>query len=122
MTTQSGASVTPLPDLTPLAVRREGGLLTFLVRQQEDILDQLPTDYEVVLGSRLAALLADTTTNAVEINLEDVTGITSRQLGALIALGRVLRSRFGVIPIRHVSPNVLHLLKLTRTDALFQLG
>lgn len=122
MTTQPGASVTPLPDLTPLAVRRDGDALTFLLRQQEDILDQLPSDYEVVLGSRLAALLADTTATSAEINLEDVSGITSRQLGALIALGRVLRPRFGMIRVRHVSPSVLHLLKLTRTDALFQLG
>lgn len=110
-----------MPDLTPLGVRRDGGNLLFFLRSNEEILEQLPADYEVLLGSRLAAILADESAQAVSIDLESIPGITSRQLGALIALGRVLRPRFGVVPLRRVSPNVLHLLQLTKTDALFKL-
>jgi ABC-type transporter Mla MlaB component len=111
-----------MPDLTPLGVRREGGSLLFFLRSNEEILEQLPTDYEVLLGSRLAAILADESAKSVCIDLEDIPGITSRQLGALIALGRVLRSRFGVVPMQRVNANVLHLLQLTKTDSLFKLG
>ncbi len=110
-----------MPDLTPLGVRQEASHLRFFLRSAEDILEQLPPDYEVVLGSRLAAILADESARSAEIDLENVPGITSRQLGALIALGRVLRPRFGLVPLHHASANVVHLLKLTKTDSLFKL-
>ncbi len=116
------SQVASIPDLTPLGLRRAGNTLQFFVRQSDDILEQLPPDYEVVLGTRLRELLDDPAPLAAEIDLEETAGLTSRQLGSLIALGKVLRPRFGAVPIRGLSPSVRHLLEITRTNVLFNLG
>jgi anti-anti-sigma regulatory factor len=113
--------VRSFPDLTPLAMRRKGAVLQFSVRASEDILEQLPDNYEVVLAERLREVLADPTATSAEIDLENVAALTSRQLGSLIALGKVLRPRFGAAPVRGLSPTVRHLLEITRTNVLFNL-
>lgn len=113
---------TPMPDLTPLAVQRDGAHLKFTIRTQEDILAQLPEDYERRLSDRLGELLADPTPFTTEVSLAGLAGISSRQLGSLIALGKVLRPRFGTLTLTNISPPVLHLLKLTRVDQLFNLA
>jgi hypothetical protein len=111
-----------MPDLTPLVVERTGDHLTFKLRDQEEILLQLPDDYEVVLAQRLAGLLSEEDASlTAEISLDGLIGISSRQLGSLIALGKVLRPRFGTVPVTHVSAGVRRLLALTRTDRLFAL-
>lgn len=114
--------VQSIPDLTPLGLRCQGNHLTFVLRRQEDILDELPADFEVVLADRLRGLLADEQPYTLEVDLESIAGLTSRQLGSLIALGKVLRARFGAIPMRGVSAGVRHLLDLTRTSALFDMS
>jgi anti-anti-sigma regulatory factor len=110
-----------MPDLTPLALRREGNRLEFVLRTQDDILGQLPDDYEARLSRTLDEILAGADTPTATINLDDVPGLSSRQLGSLIALGKVLRPRFGTVPLVGVSPSVRHLLEMTRTNQLFQL-
>ncbi len=111
-----------MPDLAPLGLRRQGDHLEFFLRNQADILAQLPADYEQVLAHCLGETLAEPAKLTAEINLEDTPGISSRQLGALIALGKVLRTRFGNVPMTHVSAGVRYLLEMTRTAKLFQLG
>lgn len=108
------------PDLTPLALHREGQHLRFVLRVQDDILEQLPPNYEEVLTERLAGILKDAGDSTAEIDLEDVAAISSRQLGSMIALGKVLRPRFGPLPLRRVSEGVRYLLEMTRTNALFK--
>jgi anti-anti-sigma regulatory factor len=116
------SSLSSIPDLSPLALHREGDHLRFAIRPQDEIMAQLPEDYEDILADRLSELLADEGGWTVELDLRDVPGLSSRQLGSLIALGKVLRPRFGAIPVTHVSPPVRHLLELTRTDQLFRMG
>ncbi|MCK4342925.1 MAG: STAS domain-containing protein [Phycisphaerae bacterium] len=111
-----------MPDLTPLALHREGNHLKFVLRTPKDILAQLPDNYEQILAQRLANLLADETPLTVEINLAGLAGISSRQLGSLIALERVLRPRFGAVLMTNVSPTIRHVLEVTRTERLFKLS
>lgn len=111
-----------MPDLSPLIVERVGNHLKFSIRAQDDILLQLPADYEQLLARRLAELLDDEAPLTAEISLSGHIGLSSRQLGSLIALGKVLRGRFGQVPVTNAGPGVRHLLQMTRTDQLFKLG
>jgi anti-anti-sigma regulatory factor len=88
---------------------------------QPDIMAELPADYEQLLKDRLQQVLADTGPLTVEVNLEGQAVISSRQLGSLIALQKVLRPRFGSIPLIGVSENIRHLLTRTHVDKLFDL-
>lgn len=113
------ASVVSPIDLTPLALRRAGSHLQFFLKTLEDILPELPDDYERLLARRLADILQEPAPLTAEINLQSIPGVSSRQLGSLIALGKVLRPRFGRLRVTGVSAAVHHLLELTRTDQLF---
>ena len=113
------AAIDTMPALSPLGMRRHGDHLEFYLRTQSDILPQLPTDYEQVVGQALAATLAEEHALSAEINLENVPAISSRQLGSLIALSKVLRARFGNVPLTHMSGAVRYLFEMTRTAQLF---
>ncbi len=108
------------PDLTPLALRRTGDHLEFVLKPHEGMFPELPADYEQLLANRLADILLEKGPLTVTINLYGVTAVSSRQLGSLIALGKVLRPRFGRAPLSGVSPTVHRLLQVTRTDQLFK--
>ncbi len=110
-----------LPDLTPLTLEREGTCLVFTLRPQEDILIQLPHDYEARLAENLANILSDPGDLSIVVDLQGIPAVSSRQLGSLIALGKVLRPRFGQVPLKNVSTSVRHLLEMTRIDHLFAL-
>lgn len=120
--TRNKSAVAATPDLSPLALHRETNHLEFVLRGQQEIMVQLPADYEQVLAERLAEVLAEPEPLTAEINLHQVAGISSRQLGSLIALGKVLRPRFGRVRVTNVAPAVRHLMEMTRTDQLFQLA
>lgn len=114
-------AVVPVPDLSPLEMEREGDHLRFGLKPQDDIIPELPSEFEQVLERRLAEILGSATQLTVEINLANAPAISSRQLGSLIALQKVLRRRFERIPVTGVSASVRHLLSLTRTDQLFDM-
>ena len=109
------------PDVAPLELYREGNHLRFVFVQQKEILPELPGDYEELLNERLRLLLAEPAALTAEIDLQDLPGVSSRQLGSLIALQKVLRPRFGRIAITGLSAPVRHSLELTHVDQLFDL-
>jgi anti-anti-sigma regulatory factor len=108
-------------DLSPLALQRAGDCLRFTFAPQEEILPELPANYEEQLATRLRGLLAEPGQLSVEIDLQNLAALSSRQLGSLIALQKVLRARFGRVPMVNVSAGVRHLIELTRTGQLFDL-
>ena len=110
-----------IPDLTPLELQRTGDHLRFVLSAQHDIFPELPADYEHLLNHRLTHLLAEPQPLTAEVHLQELAGISSRQLGSLIALQKVLRHRFGRIPITGVSDNVRRVLSMTHVDELFEL-
>jgi ABC-type transporter Mla MlaB component len=109
------------PDVFPLSVDCCGDHVRFCFASASDIFPALPTDYEDVLESELRNLLDEGVSYTVEVDLQNVPAVSSRQLGSLIALQKVLRKRFGRIPITNVTETVRHLLVMTRTDQLFDL-
>jgi anti-anti-sigma regulatory factor len=106
-------------ELNPLVYRREGDQLEFGLCADCEILPELPLDFEQTLNRHIGPILAEKTALQVTINLVNRTAISSRELGALIALAKVMRPRFEKVPIVGLSPAVRSLLKLTRTDQLF---
>lgn len=110
-----------LVDLSPLELCKEGNKLRFSLKQPEELIVELPPDYETFLSKQLGEILADETQPEAEIDLGTLTAISSRQLGSLIALQKILRPQVGRIRLTGVSPAVRHLLELTRTDQLFEL-
>lgn len=113
---------TATPDIAPLELVRTGHHLRFCFAPQPDILGELPRDFEQLVATRLGALLAEPGPLTTEIDLQDLPGLSSRQIGALIALQKVLRPRFGRPRIVGASQNVRHVLALTHVDTLFELG
>ena len=109
----------PLPDVSPLELQRTGNQLRFVFAAQSDMLAELPADYEQLLTTRLQQILAEAQPLTVEVDLEGRPGISSRQLGSLIALQKVLRPRFGRIPLTGVSEGLRHLLTRTHIATLF---
>ncbi len=110
------------PDLSPLELQRSGDHLRFILSTQRDILSELPSDYEQLLNTRLIQLLAEPQPLTAEVNLQQLAGLSSRQLGSLIALQKVLRPRFGRLRITGVSDNVRRILSMTHVAELFELA
>ena len=110
-----------VPDLSPLELQRTGDHLRFVLSPQPDILAELPRDYEQLLNTRLTNILAEPQPLTAEVHLHDLAGISSRQLGSLIALQKVLRHRFGRMPITGLSDNVRRVLSMTHVAELFEL-
>lgn len=119
MSTSPDPTRATLPDLAPLALQRAGDHLRFVLRAPQDVLIELPQDYEQLLAEHLAPLLRDPHPLTAEISLAGVPALSSRQLGALIALAKVLRPRFGPIPISGAAAVIVRLVHLTRTEQLF---
>ena len=111
-----------MPDLSPLAVERDENHLTFILRPNQSILMQLPPDYEDVLNERLAEMLSEDVPLTAVIDLQGVAALSSRQLGSLIALGKVLRPRFGSVRMTGISASVRRVLELTQTGQFFNLA
>ncbi len=103
-------------------MQREGNHLRFTVRRADDILPELPANYEQLVAYRLGGILAEKAQFTAEIDLQSLAGLSSRELGSLIALQKVLRPRFGQVAIKGVSAGVRHLMQLTHTDQLFGLA
>lgn len=109
-----------LPDISPLELQRSGNHLRFVLKPQDEILPELPADFEELLAHSLADVFEGAETVTAEIDLGQTPALSSRQLGSLIALRKVLRERFDRVPIHGVSGSVRHLLELTRTDQFFE--
>jgi len=111
--------VLTVPDVSPLELQRTGDHLRFVLAAHSDMLAELPADYEQLLTSRLQQILTEPKPLTIEVSLEDRPGISSRQLGSLIALQKVQRPRFGRIPLTGVSEGLRHLLTRTHIAKLF---
>jgi anti-anti-sigma regulatory factor len=110
------------PDVSPLEMQRSGNHLRFVLSAHSDALAELPADYEQLLTLGLKEILAEAQALTVEVNLTGHSGVTSRQLGSLIALQKVLRPRFGRVPLTGVSEGIRQLLARTHIDKLFDVA
>lgn len=110
-----------LPDLGPLSISAcEGGYRLALARPA-DLTLEMPLGFEDMLREGLAPLLNAEPPPEFVLDLQDTPGLSSRQLGVMLALQKVLRSRHEALPLRGVSGPVRRLLELMRVAALFEI-
>ena len=106
-------------ELGPLEMSREGDRCRFTLSAPHQMTLTLPKGYQQHLSQKLGDLLAEGAEISVTLDLEDLPGISSRQLGVMLALRKALRARSDRLPLSGVSPGVRRLLAVTRTDQFF---
>jgi ABC-type transporter Mla MlaB component len=115
------SEVRPGPDLGPLSLTQEGENWRFTLSAPSEVMLELPPDYERYLVKRLEPLLGGGAKPAIEMDLQGLPAISSRQLGLMLALQKALADHCERIRITGLSPKVRHLLELTRTAQFFDL-
>ncbi|MCH8805726.1 MAG: STAS domain-containing protein [Planctomycetes bacterium] len=108
-------------ELGPLTMSREGDRCRFTLSAPDQMTLNLPRDYQQHLSEKLGDLLAENAEISITFDLEDLPGISSRQLGVMLALRKALRARCERLPLTGVSPGVQRLLAVTRTDQFFEI-
>ena len=106
-------------DLGPLALAISGGDWRFQLSNPNEMLLELPSDYEELLARRLAELSGDSPPPRLVMDMENITAISSRQLGLMLALRKTCDAWSGRVRVVNISPAVRRLLDLTRTERFF---
>lgn len=109
----------PQIDVAPLFAQQDGAAVRFVLSAPDEPQLEIPADYEALLTERLGPLLAEAARLRAEVDLGGVRAMSSCQLGALVALQKVLRPHFGRVPITNAGDNVRHLLDVTHINRLF---
>lgn len=108
-------------DLGPLTMAREGNHYCFTLTPTAQPVLELPPDLEQDLSARLAELLPPGANVSVVFDLQNLPAISSRQLGLMLALRKVLCERSPRLTVSGASDGVRRLLQTTRTDQFFEL-
>ncbi|MBU0638127.1 MAG: STAS domain-containing protein [Planctomycetes bacterium] len=106
-------------DLGPLSLTDDGACCHFTFATPNDMLLELPPRYREELSAKLADVLPDSAERTYVLELGSLPGISSRQLGVMLTLHKVLRERIARLPLTEVSDAVRKLLKVTRTERFF---
>ena len=121
-TTSDRAAMSQTPDLGPLTLTQERDRWRFTLTTPGEIMLELPSDYERFLTERLRPLLGPAAPPAIEMDLQGLPGISSRQLGLMLALQKSLADRCEKLCVTGLSEGVRRLLNLTRTEQFFEIG
>jgi anti-anti-sigma regulatory factor len=109
-------------DLGPLTLARDGDHWRFTITSPNEVMLELPPDYERFLTKALDRLERASREVQIEMDLGNLPGLSSRQLGLMLALQKALADHCERLPLTGVSPGVRQLLNITRTDRFFDLG
>lgn len=115
------SEVTDSHELGPLSVTKVGDVYRFVLAHADEMSLEIPPDFEQRLETHLRPVLDSESSPRFEADLADIPGISSRQLGVLLALQKVTRDKCGELPLRRVSREVRRLLDLTKTARFFVL-
>lgn len=108
-------------DLGPLTLTHVGDRWRFTLTTPNEISLELPPDYEEYLHAKLDPLLQAPGTPEIEMSLEGLPALSSRQLGLMLALQKTLARHSSRLHVTGVSKGVHHLLNVTRTAQFFDL-
>jgi anti-anti-sigma regulatory factor len=108
-------------DLGPLTLTQQGNRWCFTITAPAEIMLELPRDYEHFLSKSLQRLTHTAHDLQVEMDLHDLPGLSSRQLGLMLALQKALADHCDRLHLTGVSPGVRRLLNLTRTVQFFDI-
>ncbi len=108
-------------DLGPLQMACEGDRYRFSLTQTERLGPELPADFEQQLAERLAQALPAGRPLRLLLDLQNVPGLSSPQLGIMLALHKTLRNYGPRLPVVNASQRVRRLLEVTHTEQFFEL-
>lgn len=108
----------PAVEVGPLRMSRESDGWRLYLSRSAELIAELPPNFERDVSARLhEALIASPA--PVVLDLQDATGLSSRELGVLLAVRKALQPQFERLPLRRVSPAVRRLLEMTHVDRFF---
>lgn len=103
-----------------LSIAQRDGEWCIRFNDRADPMCEIPADYDASLEGQFGPLCRLPGELRLFVDLSGVPAISSRQLGILIAVQRILRPRIERLPIRNAGPSVQRLLDVTRTDRFFE--
>ena len=109
-------------ELGPLTLTLAAPHWEFRLTNPTEMTMELPPDYEEFLRKKLHRHLQGGAPQSLMMNLEELPAISSRHLGLLLALQKVLSENALKLSISGASPGVRRLLRLTRTEKFFDLA
>lgn len=107
-------------DLGPLTLAQEGDTFRFTLSTPDEISLELPAGYEQQIAEKLASVLVAAPNAQCVMDLEDIPGISSRQLGLMLALHKAVQGHTPRLVVTGVSETVRRLLDVTRTAQFFE--
>jgi len=123
-----GLNVTTPIDIGPLRLTIDparGGSHRWrfeFLRSAAELGFEVPGDFERDIAARLRPLLESGKPTDVRLDLAGVTGISSRQLGVMIALQKALREQASRLQLENLHPAVRRLLDVTHTLQFFEVA
>ena len=115
------ASTPQTPDLGPLTLTQDADRWRFTLTAPSEMTLELPLDYQRFLSEKLRPLLTPSQSPAIEMDLQNLPAISSRQLGLMLALQKSLADRHERLCVTGLSTGVRRLLNLTRTAQFFNI-
>ncbi len=109
-------------DLGPLTLAIEGHDWRFTLTAPTEMTLELPPNYEHFLREKLEPFFESSAKPAIEMDLQNLPAISSRQLGLMIALQKNMSEHSQHLRMTGISPGVRRLLNLTRTEQFFEIA
>jgi anti-anti-sigma regulatory factor len=105
-------------DLGPLQLTRRQQCATLTLSDPDEVTLEIPAEYDQALHATIDQMLAEGV--SVEMDLEGLPGISSRQLALMLTLRKLVLEQQPRLPLRGVTPGVQRVLELTRTCQFFE--
>jgi anti-anti-sigma factor len=118
---ESELRVRPTVQIGPVMVRVDPEAVRFHFVDTEAILLEVPPGLEAELREFARSRRGDVQGKAVRFDLQDVGFVSSRQLGVLLTIRKVLAPG-GQVRLENVSPVVRNLLEVARLTRHFSAG
>ena len=104
-------------DLGPLQLTRALQRATLTLSDPDEVTLEIPAEYDQALQAAVGQMMTEGVT--IEMDLQGLTGISSRQLALMLTLRKLVLERQAKLPLRGVTPGVQRVLELTRTRQFF---
>lgn len=106
-------------ELGPLRFEQAASEITVAFVDPDAPALDIPGDYEQTLRDHLGPFLA--AQQPFILDLGELPAVSSRQLGLMLTLHKVIQPQYHRLQLRGTTPGVRHVLELTRTRQFFDL-
>jgi len=111
--------VTHSTEIGPLTIRLDGDTWRITLTTPDEVTLELPPGYDLTIRRALDSTIPDRPVDIV-FDLDSRPGISSRQLGLMLALRKAVAFRGDRLRIVGATEPVRELLRVTRTEQFFE--